>query len=103
MPEITETERIEQKTLAAGLKFGDIVINHWAGEQNPHRQGVFIRHKYSHRQKMLEFTDMKGNFWQQYNDGKTRLEKAGTILKVNPTSRPQYWPIGRPGKRVERA
>jgi len=59
-----------------GLKFGDIVVNHWAGDKNPHKQGVFIRRK----KETIELTDMKGSFWESYNDKGAKLEKIGSIF-----------------------
>jgi len=58
------------------LKFGDIIVNHWAGNGNPHKQGVFVRNK----KQTIELTDMKGNFWESYNDKEAKLEKIGNIF-----------------------
>ena len=50
------------------MKFGDIVINHWASENNPIRE-VFVVGK-KHRSgrvnpgPYLEVTDGKGKFWE---------------------------------------
>jgi hypothetical protein len=59
------------------MKFGDIVINHWASEDNPRRKGIFIRKKTD----TIELTDGKGKFWKTYNDKKSRLEIVGNVLK----------------------
>lgn len=61
------------------LTFGDILINHYAGEGNPIKQGVFVRRT----SKGIECTDTKGKFWvvgkQVEVDGK--LEKIGNVTK----------------------
>ncbi len=47
------------------MKFGDIVINHWAGTDNPQRIGIFIRRNSVFGDKCFEFTDGAGCFWSQ--------------------------------------
>ena len=59
-----------------GLKFGDIIVNHWAGDKNPTKQGVFVRKK----RRTIELTDMRGKFWEPYNDNDSKLEKIGSIF-----------------------
>jgi len=59
-----------------GLKFGDIVENGWASPDNPNRKGVFIRS----RKRTIELTNMKGRFWELYNDKDSKTTKVGTIF-----------------------
>lgn len=66
---------VEQGKIS-GLKFGDIVVNHWAGENNPNRTGVFVRRK----KETIEVTNMKGKFWYPVNDRRAKLEKVGSIF-----------------------
>ena len=61
------------------LKFGDIVENHWASKDNPHRIGVFI--KYGKGTALC--TDMKGDFWNHIVDSHTKLVKVGSIFDGN--------------------
>jgi hypothetical protein len=50
------------------MKFGDRLMNVWAGEGNPHRFGYFVRrgNKASGINKgpWIELTDKKGDFWK---------------------------------------
>ena len=59
------------------FKFGDILENGWASEDNPTRFGIFVR-KVS---KGYELTDGKGKFWIQ---GKSdhKLKVLGSVLKT---------------------
>lgn len=57
-----------------GFKFGDIVLNEWAGEKNPHRIGVVV---YCNR--IVKCTDTKGSFWEFDNGKNLRLTKLGEI------------------------
>jgi hypothetical protein len=67
-----------------GLKFGDIVENHWASEHNPHRIGVFIRYK----KEVILITDMKGDFWETYNDKSSKNVKIGNIFEGQQLTKP---------------
>lgn len=64
-------------------KFGDIVINHSAGEGNPHKRSIVVRMGYTHgrlnRGRYVECTDGKGDFWQ-YGGPDDKLEVVGTAL-----------------------
>jgi len=55
-----------------GLKFGDIIINYWASEDNPHRRGIFVRYK----KNLIQCTDGKGDFWKTTHDGKSKFRKV---------------------------
>lgn len=59
------------------FKFGDIVINEYASENNPHRESIFVRY---HTGGDMQFTDMKGNFWctPKNND---KLSCIGSVIK----------------------
>lgn len=65
-------------------KFGDIVINHSAGESNPHKRGIVVRTGVKTGRlnpgPWVECTDGKGEFWT-YGGPAERLEIAGTALK----------------------
>ena len=58
------------------VKFGDWVKNHYASEDNPQRLGVFVRLG----GRVIECTDMKGNFWRPLLDEESKLEIVGSIL-----------------------
>jgi hypothetical protein len=61
------------------MKFLDIVINEWASENNPHRQGIFTRNK----GKTIEFTDGKGEFWEVIKDKESKFIVVGTFKGGN--------------------
>lgn len=63
-----------------GLKFGDIVINHWASKSNPMRIGVFVRNQIRQKRITCQFTDTKGKFWNIFNDKESKFEKIGSIF-----------------------
>lgn len=66
------------------MKFGDIVVNGWASERNPHRKGLFVRDK----GKTIEFTDGYGDFWETINDKESKFLVIGNTndsLKLNAT------------------
>lgn len=71
---------------SVGLKFGDIVINHWAGEKNPHRKGIVVRID----PKSIYCTDGNGDFWNVVNDKGSKTEKIGTILS-EPKASKEGW------------
>ena len=66
----------KSQDLKKRLKFGDVVLNHYAGPNNPNKAGVFVKL----RGRDIECTDMKGNFWYPFLDSNSRLEIIGTIL-----------------------
>ena len=49
------------------MKFGERVVNIWASENNPHREGLFVRHVSRsgtiNPGKHIEITDGHGEFW----------------------------------------
>ena len=57
------------------MKFGDIVINHNASEDNPIRIGVFLKRS----GKNFNMTDCKGTFWQ--TGPQAKIEVVGSVLK----------------------
>lgn len=59
------------------MKFGDIVINHWASESNPTRIGCYIRKS----DLGFEMTDCKGQFWVFVDSKDAKLEIVGSVLK----------------------
>jgi hypothetical protein len=79
-----QSEPIERKTADVGFshsfKFGDIVVNHFASKDNPHRQGVFIRYRRNNRSKTAELTNMKGEFWYCPYDIDSKLQVTGSIF-----------------------
>ena len=62
---------------AQRFKFGDIIENGWAGEGNPTKIGIFIRHK----KRTIEMTNGKGKFWEVYHDSDNKNKKIGTIFE----------------------
>jgi hypothetical protein len=61
------------------FKFGDKILNHWAGEYNPRRIGIFIRYCTSQGKKAIECTDMNGDVWQ-HEASDEKLELIGSIF-----------------------
>ncbi len=57
------------------FRFGDIIDNGWAGERNPIKVGIFVRHK----KETIELTDGKGEFWEVYHDKDHRNVRIGSI------------------------
>lgn len=62
------------------LKFGDVVVNHWAGMSNPHRIGVFVKFTTIRKSKCMELTDMKGDFWHHDHSSRSRCERLGSVF-----------------------
>lgn len=58
------------------FKFGDIIENGWASEDNPIRVGIFVK-KVS---KGFECTNGKGKFWVVAKDNQ-RLKVLGNVMK----------------------
>lgn len=67
-------------------KFGDIVTNDWAGETNPHKQGIVVRIKRVTGRlnpgTWVECTDGKGAFWELPANPE-KLHVIGTVLRTN--------------------
>lgn len=59
------------------FKFGDIIENGWAGEGNPYRVAIFVRHK----KNTIEMTDGKGKFWETYHDKDNRNTRLGSVFE----------------------
>jgi len=57
--------------------FGDIIENGWAGEGNPYRKAIFIRHK----KNTIELTDGKGEFWETYHESTHKNSRIGSIYE----------------------
>ena len=57
--------------------FGDIIINHWASNDNPHRVGIVV----SYNTKTIRCTNGRGEFWELVNDSKSseKYEKVGYL------------------------
>lgn len=79
----TEKEMKEIKKYNSSFKFGDIIENGYASENNPIRTGVFINYGYRNGRcnpgKYLNLTDMNGRFWE-YGVDNDKLMKIGNIL-----------------------
>lgn len=58
------------------LKFGDIVINHWASDRNPHRKGIVVRVD----PKTVYCTDGKGEFWHLVKDSESKIVRVGSLI-----------------------
>ncbi len=56
------------------MKFGDIVINEWAGDRNPEKVLLIINHG-----KMVTCLSRKGKKVCFYNDKHLRLTKVGEL------------------------
>jgi hypothetical protein len=67
------------------FKFGDIIVNHHASEDNPHRKGVFVNYD----KNTIVLTDMKGDFWFPLLDNDAILEKVGSVLLPLPQQEPE--------------
>jgi hypothetical protein len=59
------------------ISFLDIVENDFASLKNPHRIGYFIERK----KDRIRLTDMKGDFWELYNDSKSKSRIIGNYLE----------------------
>ena len=85
LPERTEPMGYEKaKEFANKLEFGDILFNHWAGEKNPNRIGVFI----GLNNRSITLTNMQGKKWSFYVDKELNLSLIGSIFHFNWNSEP---------------
>ena len=66
------------------LRFGDIIVNHWASDRNPQRIGIFVKFK----DRSLLVTDMNGNFWEPIFDREAKIEIIGSAINSNAGSTP---------------
>ena len=64
-------------------KFGDIVVNHSAGDGNPLKRSVVVRTGRNdgrlNNGPWVECTDMRGSFWK-YGGPSEKLEIVGSVL-----------------------
>lgn len=58
------------------FRFGDIIENRWASEDNPIRKGIFVRNK----KDLIELTNGQGKFWEVYHDD-NRNVRIGSIYE----------------------
>jgi hypothetical protein len=69
------------KEFKSKIKFLDIVINHYASEQNPHRKGLFLGFVKRQGVNCLEMTDIRGESkWYQVFDKHSKLEIAENFV-----------------------
>lgn len=62
------------------VKFGDYVCNHWAGESNPQRIGIFIGYATKQNTKCVELTDEDcKKRWYPVFDKRAKLEIIGSF------------------------
>jgi len=63
------------------FRFGDLIENGYAGEENPHRVLIFVRHGYRpgrlNSGPYVELTDGKGKMMTFSTQGEHRLKKVG--------------------------
>lgn len=69
--------KAEIKFGKVNFKFGDKILNHYAGENNPHRIGIV----YLCTSSLVKCTNMYGGYWEFSNDKDLKLEKIGSILE----------------------
>lgn len=60
-----------------GFKFGDVIENHWASQDNPRRIGIYVKRT---TKGDYEMTDGKGSFWRGAKDNE-KLVKVGSVIK----------------------
>lgn len=60
----------------AGRKpaFGDRMRNLWAGEENPIRDGIFVRAIRRNHASLYQMTNGKGKFWEVFTSGMVFIE-----------------------------
>jgi hypothetical protein len=61
------------------LKFGDIIENGWASENNPHKFGIVVKA----RGHSINCTDGAGEFWDLVFDHSTKIKAHGNVLNDN--------------------
>lgn len=57
------------------LNFGDVIINHWAGERNPHRKGIVLWVT-----KHVRCCSPDGKMWDLCNDKHTEITVIGNCF-----------------------
>lgn len=60
-------------------KFGEIYINRFASELNPHRVGIAVKTTKVRGSDLVMFTNGEGDFWETYNGDNSNFERAGQI------------------------
>jgi hypothetical protein len=68
--------------LGINLRFGDIIVNHWAGPKNPHRISIVLSIG-----KYIRCTDGNGDFWNHCNDHQTRITVIGNCFDITALER----------------
>lgn len=63
------------------FKFGDLVINHTAGDRNPHKVSMAIKTK----SKTVLCCNAKGETWEVYREAD--LENIGSVLNPEEVAR----------------
>ena len=63
------------------FSFGDVVVNHYAGENNPHHKGIFVKYCRRQRSNAIELTNGKGDFWYNFRDSQSKNQIIGNIFK----------------------
>lgn len=59
------------------IKFGDVIINHYASLGNPHRIGIVVK-----KSKYLLCTNGKGDYWNVELDKEARLSCIGNVFNL---------------------
>ena len=63
------------KNFRSKIEVGDLVCNHWAGQNNPNRIGIFIGYRTVNGLKCIELTDKKATKrWHPIFDKECKLE-----------------------------
>lgn len=60
------------------LKFGDVIINHWAGPNNPNRKLIFISIG-----EHINCLNMKGHTSRLINDKHTEIQVIGNCIDLD--------------------
>jgi len=65
---------LDQRTTYRPPKFCEWMRGVWAGEQNPTRDGMFVRALVLQRSKCYQLTDGEGKFWEYPRESTVFLE-----------------------------
>jgi hypothetical protein len=76
MEEIQEIGEEGYRHLKDTLRFGDIIENGYASEDNPRRLAIIVKA----RGHSINCTDGKGDYWDLLFDPKARIKLHGTAL-----------------------
>lgn len=66
-------------SLCKTLKFGDIIENGWASENNPRRLGVVVKPRCA----SINCTDGNGDFWDLVFDSHSKIKTHGNTVNDN--------------------